>query len=284
MGFTILDPQQQPENSRREQCALAVMAKAPRPGRVKTRLSPPLSPAQASDLSRCFLRDTAESLAAAASETGAALVVSYTPIGDEALFEGVLPAGFELLPQRGENFGERLLQTAGDLFACGFASVCLIDSDSPTVPGTAYEQAVRELTRPGDRVVLGPAADGGYYLIGLKAPHAQLFEGIRWSTSDVYGDTLDRARALHLEIAELPLWYDVDDPASLDLLRAELLAGIAPGYATMPGYRAEHTARLLGSLDPAVNRTKGLATDAGGAADAPVDYRERPPAGLDGAR
>lgn len=245
----VLRPSDTPAAERRARlalCGLTVMAKAPRPGSVKTRLSPPLSPDLAAALNICFLRDTTENLAGVAGATG---IISYTPVGDEALFEGLLPDGFVLLPQRGNGFGERLLAAAEDVLACGYGSVCLIDSDSPTVPRAAYEQAVDELARPGDRVVLGPAADGGYYLIGLKRAHATLFERIHWSTDTVAADTRERAREAGLEWIELPLWYDVDDGPTLDILTAEL-AGIAPGFATLPGYPAPHTRDFLLAQPP----------------------------------
>ena len=113
-----------------EICALAVMAKAPRAGKVKTRLQPPLSPEEAAALNVCFLRDTAENIAAVASEGGAQGVVCYTPVGDEAAFDGLLPEGFALIAQRGDGFGERLLCAVEDILSCGFGAVCLIDSDS----------------------------------------------------------------------------------------------------------------------------------------------------------
>lgn len=235
--------------SRAELCALAVMAKAPKLGTVKTRLSPPLTPEQATDLSICFLRDTLQHIATVAAGGKAAGLVAYTPVGDEALFDRVLPDGFALVAQRGHGFGERLLAAAEDILASGFGSVCLIDADSPTVPRAAYQQAVAELARPGDRIVVGPAADGGYYLIGLKRAHAAMFEQIHWSTETVYADTRERAREAGLELVELPLWYDVDDGATLDILKAELLAGIAPGFATMPGASAPSTRELLLALD-----------------------------------
>lgn len=278
MGLRILDPKGATDAARRGRCALTIMAKAPRAGRVKTRLSPPLSLDDASALGVCFLRDTAENLCGVARGNGADVVVSYTPIGDESLFDDVVSDEFALIAQRGGGFGERLLHTAEDLFACGYASVCLIDSDSPTVPAAAYAQAVEELRREGERIVLGPAADGGYYLIGMKTPRAELFEGVRWSTDAVLEDTRDRAERLRLEVVELPLWYDVDDAPALDILWAELLAGIAPGFAVIPGYGAPQTRKLLSRFDPAVNAGKGLALDAGGAAAAAVDHRERPPA------
>ena len=107
-------------------CALAVMAKAPRPGRVKTRLAPALGFEGSAAINICFLRDTAANIAgvvAATAGEAAAGVVSYTPVGDEAAFDGLLPEDFVLVPQRGDAFGERLLAAAEDILACGFGSV-----------------------------------------------------------------------------------------------------------------------------------------------------------------
>src|ERR1700754_40464 len=147
------------------------MAKAPRPGKVKTRLSPPLTPEQASSLNICFLRDTAENIRQVSLGGQSAGLVAYTPVGEEEAFRGLLPEDFLLLPQRGDGFGERLFFACEDLLAAGFGAVCLIDSDSPTLPQAALRQAVESLSMPGDRMVLGGCEDGGYYLIGLKQPH-----------------------------------------------------------------------------------------------------------------
>lgn len=245
---TILNPAN-PLASRAGQCALAVMAKAPRPGKVKTRLSPPLTLDQSAAINICFLRDTTNNIAAVSASGAAAGIISYTPIGDEALFDNLLPAGFALIPQQGDGFGERLLATADDLLACGYGSVCLIDSDSPTVPAAAFERAVVELAKPGNRVVLGPSHDGGYYLIGLKRAHPKLFENINWSTPSVFDETIAVAKATNIETAVLPLWYDVDDAATLDILTAELLHNIPPSFTTIPGYAAEYTRNFLRSLN-----------------------------------
>lgn len=244
LSYPILDASV-PLAARAGLCALAVMAKAPRAGKVKTRLAPPLTLEEAAAINICFLRDTTENLAAVAEAGGAAGVISYTPVGEEALFEGLLPAEFVLVPQRGDGFGERLLATAEDLLACGFGSVCLIDSDSPTVPAEALRQALEALQRPGDRVVLGPSEDGGYYLIGLKRAHREVFADITWSTSTVFAETMAAARGAGIEVVELPLWYDVDDAATLDILKAELLRDVAPAFARVRGYAAEHTRRFL---------------------------------------
>jgi rSAM/selenodomain-associated transferase 1 len=204
-------------------CALAVMTKAPRAGQVKTRLVPPLSPEEAAHLNVCFLRDTAAAIAKACGTTARGVGV-YTPIGAEAAYIDILPSDFELLPQRGDGFGERLAFATEDIFQCGFASVCLIDSDSPTVSAVVYADAIEMLSKPGDRVVLGPSDDGGYYLIGLKKNRRELFERIDWSTERVLEQTKQRARELSLEVSLLPTGYDVDDAATLRRLCNELLS------------------------------------------------------------
>lgn len=234
-----------PQGKRAHLCALAVMAKAPRPGKVKTRLSPTLTPEEAAALNICFLRDTTANLDVLAGEGSAAGLVCYTPVGDEAAFDGLLPADFTLIPQRGDGFGERLHWAATDILACGFGAVCLIDSDSPTLPTTALRAAVEALQRPGDRVVLGVSEDGGYYLIGLKQAHAAPFQRITWSTSRVYAETAERVREAGIELVELPLWYDVDDASTLRTLEAELLEGERPSFATADGFDAKQTRAFL---------------------------------------
>lgn len=251
MAYPILD-RNHADPSFRSICALAIMAKAPRPGKVKTRLSPPLTPDQAAAINTCFLRDTTLNIAGLTEETACVGVISYTPIGDEHLFDGLLPTGYCLVPQRGDGFGERLLTTAQDLFKCGFGSVCLIDSDSPTVPTRAFAMAVDALRRPGDRIVLGPSRDGGYYLIGMKQAHAAPFENITWSTSSVYSETVTAIQRIGVELVVLPLWYDVDDSATLSLLRSELIDNIQPDFASLSGYVAEHSRQFLRQVDGSV--------------------------------
>ena len=226
-------------------CALAVMAKAPRAGKVKTRLAPALGMDGSAAINICFLRDTTRNIADVAEQGNAAGLVCYTPVGDEAAFDGLLPEGFALIAQRGDAFGERLLAAAQDILACGFGAVCLIDSDSPTLPQSALVRAVDELLKPGDRVVLGGSDDGGYYLIGLKQAHAAPFERITWSTGTVYAETVERVRDAGIELVELPVWYDVDDAATLAVLEAELLQGKRPAFASVDGYAATATREFL---------------------------------------
>jgi rSAM/selenodomain-associated transferase 1 len=221
------------------------MAKAPHPGKVKTRLSPPLTIEQAASLNICFLQDTANNIADVAATSDASGLVCYTPVGDETLFDGLLPDGFALIAQRGDGFGERLKAAAQDILACGFGAVCLINSDSPTLPANALHQAVEELNRPGDRIVLGGTSDGGYYLIGLKAPHSEPFANIHWSTSTVYAETVAAIACIGIELVELAVWYDVDDGETLKLLQDEVLRSIPPSFANAPGYPATHTRGFL---------------------------------------
>src|SRR6266496_2897379 len=213
-SFRILDPNF-PDRGASSQCALAVMTKAPQAGRVKTRLVPLLTPEQAAELNKCFLRDIAVAISNACSRrpvgdankmplehasashseaaTAACGVAVYTPVGAESAYTDILPPDFSLLPQRGDEFGERLYFAVKDLFKYGFEAVCLIDSDSPTVPAEDLAEAVELLSTHEDRIVLGPSDDGGYYLIGVNKPHRRLFEQIDWSTERVLNQTIQRA-------------------------------------------------------------------------------------------
>jgi rSAM/selenodomain-associated transferase 1 len=202
-------------------CALALMAKVPFAGAVKTRLTPPLTPEEAATLSECFLRDMTTNVASL-NANGTVGVALYTPADSGKLLRDLLPGGFQLFAQRGEMLGERLINAATELLSNGFESVCLINSDSPTLPREILSTAASLLARDGDRVVLGPSRDGGYYLIGLKHPHRYLFESIAWSTADVLAHTTERAAEISLAVELLPTWYDVDDAASLHLLCEEL--------------------------------------------------------------
>jgi rSAM/selenodomain-associated transferase 1 len=262
MGYEILQAGERVAG-REGVCALVVMAKAPRAGKVKTRLAPAVGFDGSAALNVCFLKDTTRNIDSVAREMQvspraslgrdektvgggkAAGLISYTPVGDEAAFDGLLPEGFALIAQRGDGFGERLLATAEDVLSCGFGAVCLIDSDSPTLPGGALRQAVEALLQPGDRVVIGGSDDGGYYLIGMKQAHAAPFERIAWSTASVYAETVERVREAELELVELPVWYDVDDAATLALLESELIEGKRPAFASVDGYDARVTREWL---------------------------------------
>lgn len=233
-------------------CALAVMTKAPQAGRVKTRLTPPLTPEEAAALNTCFLRDTSAALSQADKNRAQGVAV-YTPVGAENAYRGILPAEFLLVPQRGEAFGERLLAATEDLLQLGFASLCLIDSDSPTVPANAFSEAVQHLNAAQDCVVLGPSNDGGYYLIGLKKVHRRLFDRIDWSTERVLEQTIAAAREIDLPVHLLPTWYDVDDRVTLAQLCAELFGS---NGSDAGGFEAPFTREFFTSLLEREGRTR----------------------------
>ena len=165
------------------------MAKAPRPGEVKTRLCPPLLPADAAVLYRCFLLDK---IAAVGALANAQPTLAYTPADARAEFAALAP-GFALVPQLGPDLGARLHATLEALLAAGHSGAVAVDSDTPTLPRDFLQQAVDSLAGPGPDVVLGPTEDGGYYLIGVRAAHRELFDGVPWSTPQVLEVTLRRA-------------------------------------------------------------------------------------------
>ena len=241
-------------------CAIAVMAKAPRAGASKTRLVPPLTPEQAASLSAAFLRDVTENIVAAARLAPIAGYAAYAPAGLESLFDGHLAAGTRLIladgspdmPAAVRGFGRCLLHAIQSLLAAGHPSACLLNSDGPTLPTSILADAARRLAAPGDRAVLGAADDGGYYLLGLKTPHAHMFEDIAWSTEDVAETTAMRAREIGLELVMLPRWYDVDDGASLARLQMELAAPL-PCHGLVP-YHAPATAARLAAMAAGASR------------------------------
>ena len=224
------------------------MAKAPRAGHSKTRLSPPLLPEEARAMSAAFLRDITQNIRHAAEQADIAAYAAYAPAGMEALFDGILAPGAELLladgagemPAGVQGFGRSLLHATRALFERGHSAVCVVNSDSPTLPTATLVAAATMLAGRTDRVVLGAAEDGGYYLLGMTAPHPQLFADIAWSTERVAGQTRAAAARLGLPVSELAPWYDVDDRAALGRLLADLAAGV--------GYAAPATAACVAAL------------------------------------
>jgi len=212
---------------------LAIMAKAPRAGAVKTRLCPPLRPPEAAELARCFLLDAVDR---AAGVVGVRPVLAYAPVEARSEFESLAP-GFALLPQQGEDLGARQSQIVSEVLALGHQATLVIGTDAPTLPRECLDEAVSLVMAPDVDLVLGPTDDGGYYLIGLRAPCPALFEGMPWSTSAVLSRTLDRAQRLGLRVACLPAWFDVDTKADLERLAAEL--------AVTPGLVPRHTREFL---------------------------------------
>jgi rSAM/selenodomain-associated transferase 1 len=203
---------------------VAIMAKTPRAGSVKTRLCPPLTADEAAGLYRCFLLDKIEQVRGLGCAQAA---IAYTPADGRREFEALAP-DFLLVDQREGDLGARLGQSFASLFASGYAAALVIDSDTPTLPTSILRDAVRLIRTSGVDVVVGPTEDGGYYLVGLQAPQPELFRDVAWSTSAVLGETIRRAKAKGLTIACLPSWFDVDTPADLEqLTKARSGSGVA---------------------------------------------------------
>jgi uncharacterized protein len=224
--------------------AVAIVCKTPVAGKSKTRLSPPLRPDECAAISRCFIQDLSATIQSVADDGGAVGCAVYTPIGSEPELRRLLPNAFRLTPQGEGDLGARLLKGATDLLDAGYAGAILVNSDSPTLPRTILRQAVDAVR--GGNVVLSPAADGGYTLVGVSQPHARLFEDIPWSTADVYQRTLERARSIGLSVVNAPGWYDVDDASSFQMLEDEL-AGHRPAFAALEltGAEAPATRRFM---------------------------------------
>jgi uncharacterized protein len=242
-------------------CGIAFMAKASAPGRAKTRLVPPLTFEEAAVLNTAFLQDVADNVLLAARDCdrdcGIAGYAAYGPPGSEDFFRRTLPGGVGLIEAWRQNFGDCLLHTIEEIFARGHTSAVVLNSDSPTLPTAFLVETAAALARPGDRAVLGPSSDGGYYLLGLKAAHRHMFETIAWSTEQVAKQTLERAREIGLDVHRLPVWYDVDDIDGLRRLHVELsdrqdlldrqAAGRRRPDKSQP-HHAVHTAALMNSL------------------------------------
>ncbi|HMF82970.1 MAG TPA: TIGR04282 family arsenosugar biosynthesis glycosyltransferase [Acidimicrobiia bacterium] len=178
---------------------LIVLAKAPVPGRVKTRLCPPCDPEQAAVLAEAALVDTLHAVAATPC-TRRVIVLDGAP-------GPWLPPGFQVLPQRGDGLDERLGHAFDDVGTGGL----LIGMDTPQVTPARLAASLRALETPRVDAVLGPAADGGWWSIGLRAPDAAVFVGVPMSTSRTGAAQHARLRSLGLRVARLPELRDVDD-------------------------------------------------------------------------
>lgn len=193
---------------------LALFAKAPIPGQVKTRLVPPLRPEEAARLYEAMLLDIVDQHA----ETRADRVLWYAPADAEGWFRRTLPAGWSLRPQRGHDLAARMAHLFRDHAREGYDRMVLRGTDSPTLPPEQIDAAFEALERVD--LVLSPDRDGGYNCIGLRAPCDGLFE-LETSTASLLEETLAGARAAGLRAETLPPHYDVDTASDLSRLRLD---------------------------------------------------------------
>ena len=192
---------------------LVVFAKQPAPGQVKTRLCPPLTPAQAADLYACMLEDVLDSTLRASAALGLAAVLALHPPEAAAAFPA--RAGLRCEPQRGADLGARMEHAFAREFEAGRGPVLLRGSDSPTLRLETLSAALHALERSD--LVICPDRDGGYNLVGLRRPAPGLFSH-PMSTASVLGDTLARSRRAGLTHVCLPAGFDIDTAADLALL------------------------------------------------------------------
>ncbi len=232
--------------------AVGIICKAPIVGQSKTRLIGAVGAEGAAELAGAFLADVANIILQAGAGHSVHGVAVYAPAGREDALRRLLPARFQLMCRQDGGLGAVLNLSSQQLLADGHSHVILVNADSPTLPISRLSRALDLLSLEGDRVVLGPAIDGGYYLIGLKQSHPELFMDIPWSTDKVLKRTIERARSIALPVVELAPWYDVDDAASLTMLKAEL-AGATPPFAlpTDPAPQALATRTLLREFERA---------------------------------
>jgi len=225
--------------------AILVMAKAPLPGTVKTRLSGAYPDAEIVALASCFLADTVS----AAKQVGPSVLLAYSPEGGQAVIEPIIESIIEpsagdavlWICQQGANLGDRMQAALIQAAKWGFAPLVMVGTDSPNLPLASYRAALETLRCGEAEVVLGPAEDGGFYLIGVSAPSPVLFEGVLWSGPAVCQQTRENAERAGLRVRTIAPWYDIDTPEDLERLRRDLLA--SPGGAV----RAPATCRWLRS-------------------------------------
>lgn len=190
--------------------ALVLFIKYPEARKVKTRLGAEVGFEFAAELYRLFIQQTFDLAQNCSAEK---VFVAFEPAERKLDFAEFVPKKFTIFPQEGKNLGARMLNAFKDAFARGYKNVAILGSDSPTLPLENIDDAFEKLSKSD--LVLGPAEDGGYYLIGLNKAHRGLFENIEWSSDSVLQLTIESAKKLQLSYKLLPSWYDVDSKETL---------------------------------------------------------------------
>ncbi|HEX6852574.1 MAG TPA: TIGR04282 family arsenosugar biosynthesis glycosyltransferase [Candidatus Polarisedimenticolaceae bacterium] len=217
---------------------LILFAKAPRLGAVKTRLVPPLTAEQALDLHRAFVDDQIRFVAACCRRGREGILALAEPA--ESLPESAVAAalGLEVAPQGDGDLGERMVRAFSRAFSRGADAAAILGADAPTLPAALVDEVFERLEAGADAVIV-PASDGGYVMIGLRGPHPEIFADVEWGTGTVALSTRVRARVAGVRLEQTLPWHDVDLPADLDRLAAEV--------ARDP-LRAPATARVVARL------------------------------------
>lgn len=223
---------------------LIILAKAPTPGAVKTRLIPPLSPEQAASLYAAFVRDLA---ASAARLTGIDCRLGCSPTTSDPLFKELAGRGFEPFAQRGQDLGARMANAIEDARRAGGDRIVLIGADLPTLPVRILNEAFERLE--DHEVVLGPSRDGGYYLIGARSGTPPIFGDMPWGSETVLEKTLGALIEAKQSTYMLPFWYDVDTIHDLRFLRRHLAILQADSPEPVCPETARRLSEISGLLD-----------------------------------
>jgi len=203
----LVETVDKPYKKQMKKVILGIFAKQPVPGEVKTRLCPPFHPDQAADLYFQLLTETIERMQ---QQEACDLAICF--VGEREWFKARFP-GIALWEQRGEDLGERMSGAMTSFFEQGYSQVILIGSDTPDLPLERIDQAITILSSAD--LVLGPAADGGYYLIGESFHSPELFKDIPWSSDRVLAGTLKKAEEQNISTQLLGMWEDLDDITAL---------------------------------------------------------------------
>tara|TARA_B100000686_G_scaffold348528_1_gene439796 strand:+ start:2191 stop:2868 length:678 start_codon:yes stop_codon:yes gene_type:complete len=197
-------------------CAIILFARAPRLGKVKTRLQSHLDQETVLQLYSCFLRDSIEKICAIEEAD------SFIGVAEEEdldyFLETVTGKGIYTFSQSGDNLGERMRNAFLGRFKEGYKRIVIIGSDSPSLPVRCITQAF-EANRD---LIIGPSFDGGYYLIGMRNKVIEVFDGVEWGSEKVLEQTLFNVATLQVSLESLPLWYDIDRLEDLRFLRSHL--------------------------------------------------------------
>ncbi|MSU50577.1 MAG: DUF2064 domain-containing protein [Opitutus sp.] len=251
------------------------MLKYPRPGAVKTRLIPALGERRACELHRALVRHTLADVARFAAQHDVVVEARVAGAPDEAASRAWLGGGITICAQGDGDLGQRMERATHAAFADGAVNVVVIGGDCPQLTAEHLAAAFAALVRSD--VVLGPAADGGYYLIGLRAPQSTLFQGISWGGSEVLAQTLAAARSISAGVEQLAVLRDVDVPDDLAVwaetasARADGRGGVSVVIPTL-NEEASLSATLSAALDAGPHEV--IVVD-GGSTDRTVEIARR---------
>ncbi len=202
---------------------LILFAKEPEKNQVKTRLRPYLQRGSAEAIYTAFFRDVVEIARQVQCENK---LIAYESSNENPEFIQKVAPDFKIIKQTGKDLGERMYQIFWQILHHKARHVIIIGTDIPTLPPENIQMAFKQLEHQD--IVLGPSLDGGYYLIGLKKAHREIFENIDWGSDQVLNQTICKINKKNLKSSFVPRWYDVDDQDGLNRLKMDLKRKLNP--------------------------------------------------------